>query len=325
MTGRRFGVRVGQYLLVLLLAVGLNFALPRAMPGGPLATLGGEDVGLLGAEARAELLAQYDLDRPLPVQFGRYLVGVAQGDLGTSFVDRRPVSERLLARLPWTLLLVGSSLVLTTLIGVAVGAWAAARRERRRDTGTMISVLAIDAAPPFWVGMLFITGFGVQLGWLPTFGAVTPGGEGGLSDIAAHLVLPVATLTLAGFAQTALVTRSSMLSVLGSEPLFVARAKGVPPRRLASRHALRPAVLPVHTLVLMEMGWLIGGAVVVETVFSYPGVGRLLFEAVLSRDFPVMQGAFLILTVTVIAANLLADLTYPLLDPRVRRPVEVSG
>lgn len=325
MTGRRFGVRVGQYLLVLLLAVGLNFALPRAMPGGPLATLGGEDVGLLGAEARAELLAQYDLDQPLPVQFGRYLVGVAQGDLGTSFVDRRPVSERLLARLPWTLLLVGSSLVLTTLIGVAVGAWAAARRERRRDTGTIISVLVIDAAPPFWVGMLFIAAFGVQLGWLPTFGAVTPGGDGGLNDIAAHLVLPVATLTLAGFAQTALVTRSSMLSVLGSEPLFVARAKGVPPRRLASRHALRPAALPVHTLVLMEMGWLIGGAVVVETVFSYPGVGRLLFEAVLSRDFPVMQGAFLILTVTVIAANLLADLTYPLLDPRVRRPVEVSG
>jgi len=324
MTTRRLSLRIGQYLLVLLLAVGLNFALPRAMPGGPLATLGGEDVGLLGAEEREQLLAEYDLDRPLPEQFGRYLAGVATGDLGTSFVDRRPVSERLLARLPWTLLLVGSSLVLTTVLGVAVGAWAAARRERRRDTGTIIGVLAIDAAPPFWVGMLLIAGFGVQLGWLPTFGAVTPGGPGGFGDVLAHLVLPVATLTLAGFAQTALVTRSSMLSVLGSEPLFVARAKGVPRRRLIGHHALRTAALPVHTLVLLEMGWLIGGAVVVETVFSYPGVGRLLFEAVLARDFPVMQGAFLLLTVTVIAANLLADLTYPLLDPRVRHPAEVT-
>lgn len=325
MTTRRLSVRVGQYLVVLLVAIAINFALPRAMPGGPLGTLGGEDVGLMTAESREQLLAAYDLDLPLHEQFGRYLGGVVTGDLGTSFVDRRPVSERLLERLPWTLLLVGTSLVLTTVIGVGIGAWAAARRERRRDTSTIVAVLAVDAAPPFWVGMLFIALFGVQLGWLPTFGARTPGGDGGVADVLAHLVLPVATLTLAGFAQTALITRSSMLSVLGSEPLFVARAKGVPRRRLIIRHALRTAALPVHTLVLLEMGWLIGGAVVVETVFSYPGVGRLLFEAVLARDFPVMQGAFLLLTVTVIAANLLADLTYPLLDPRVRRTAPVSS
>lgn len=314
---RHLAVRAGQYVLVVAVALALNFALPRAMPGGPLAVLGGEDVARLGPQAQQELLAEYGLDRPLHEQFVSYVAGSLTGDLGISFADRRPVAERIAERLPWTLLLVGSSIVVTTVLGVALGALAAALRERRRDTGRLVAVLALDAAPPFWVGMLLVLLFGVQLGWLPTFGARTPGG--GAADVVRHLALPLATLSLGGLAQTYLVTRSSMLSTLGGDHLLLARAKGLSRRRVLVRHGLRPALLPVHTLVLLELGWLVGGAVVVETVFSYPGVGQLMFEAVLARDYPVMQGAFFVLTLTVVGANALADLTYPLLDPRVRR------
>lgn len=315
--------RTLQYAVVVLIAITVNFALPRAMPGSPLAAVGGSDVGLLTQDARDQLLADSRLDRPLIEQFGSYVAGIARGDLGTSFTDRRPVAERVLERLPWTLLLVGSSLILTTVIGVALGVLAAARREKRRDTGQLTTMLALDAAPSFWVGMLLILVFGVQLGWFPTFGAITPG-DGGVLDIASHLTLPLATLTIAGLSQTYLITRSSMLSVLGSEHMLLARAKGVSRPTLFVRHGLRTVALPVHTLVLMEVGWLVGGAVVVETVFAYPGLGRLMFEAVGSRDFPVMQGTFLVLTLTIVAMNLLADLTYPLLDPRVRRATAVS-
>lgn len=323
MIGRHVLVRGGQYLLVLAVALVLNFALPRFMPGGPLALLGGEDVARLGVEAQQELLAAHGLDRPLPAQFLSYVAGVLTGDLGTSFADHRPVTQRIGERLPWTLLLVGSSIVVTTLVGVALGALAAARRERRRDTARLVTVLALDAAPPFWVGMLLVLAFGVQLGWLPTFGARS--GSGGILDIARHLVLPLVTLSLGGLAQTYLVTRSSMLSTLGSDHLLLARAKGLPRTRVLVHHGLRSALLPVHTLVLLELGWLVGGAVVVETVFSYPGVGQLMFEAVLARDYPVMQGAFLVLTLTVVGANAVADLTYPLVDPRVRRAAAGVG
>jgi peptide/nickel transport system permease protein len=316
--------RGGQYLLVGLLALALNFALPRAMPGSPLSTLGGEDVGLLGAGSRAELLAQYGLDRPLHVQFTTYLADVARGDLGRSFARQRPVSELIAERLPWTLLLVGGSLVATTVLGVALGTMAGARRQRRRDTGTLSMFLALDALPSFWLGMLLILLFGVTLGWLPTFGAAPLRGAEGLGAQvvagARHLALPLATLVVTGVGQTYLIVRYSMLSVLGSDHLFHARARGLPRRRIIVRHALRNAALPVHTLLLLEVGWLVGGAVVVETVFAYPGLGRLVFEAVQARDFPVLQGAFLVLTATVIAMNALADLTYPLLDPRLRRP-----
>lgn len=313
--------RVAQYLAVLLLALSVNFALPRFMPGGPLGTIGGEDVGRLGAEARAQLLADYGLDQPLWQQFLSYIGSALQGDLGTSFADGEAVSALIVDRMPWTLLLVGTSLLLTTVLGVGLGLLAGARRDRRRDTKSLSFFIALDALPPFWVGMLLILVFGVWLGVLPAFGvAPVTGGETGPLQVATHLVLPVSTLVITGLGQTYLVVRYSMLSVLGSEHLAFARARGLSPRRIYGVHAMRNAALPIHTLLLLEIGGLVGGSVVVETVFAYPGLGRLVFEALQARDFPVLQGAFLMLTITVLVMNLLADLTYPLVDPRVRRP-----
>lgn len=321
--------RIGQYVLVVTLALAINFVLPRAMPGSPLATLAGEEAGQMTQAQRVQVLEEYGLDQPLPVQFADYLTGVARGDLGRSFRDGQPVAAEILDRLPWTLLLVGSALVITTLVGVVLGVRSGAVREHKRDTKTLAVFLTMDSLPPFWVGMLLIVVFGVWLGVLPTFGATTLGTEPGLlasiAQIAEHLTLPLVTLSIAGLGQTFLITRYSMLSVMGQEYMLLARAKGLPRRRLLRRHAFRNAALPVHTLVMLEIGYIVSGSVVVETVFAYPGLGRLLFQALLARDFPVMQGTFLILVLTVIGMNFLADVTYPLLDPRVRRPAAEVG
>jgi peptide/nickel transport system permease protein len=311
--------RVGTTLTVLVLAVALNFVIPRLMPGSPIRVLGrGGDPGQLTEAQRQELLDRYGLNDSLWVQFRDYLTGLFRGDLGIALSDGRPVSTHIGETIGWTLLLVGTALVVTTVLGVVLGTvFTTSRRKGADDVGLSTS-LALDALPPFWVGMLLILVFGVTLGWLPTFGAQSVFGGGGFLDIAEHLVLPVATLVITGLGQTYLVTRSSLIGVLGSTHLAHARVRGIPERRLRYRHGLRAAALPIHTLVMLEVGWLISGAVVVETVFAYPGLGRLVFDAVQARDYPLLQGSFLLLTITVIVANLIADLTYPLIDPRTR-------
>lgn len=315
--------RGAQYLLVLALTVALNFVLPRMMPGSPLVFLAGEDVGFLDAEQRAQLYALYGLDQPQWKQFLTYVGNLARGELGYSFQRGRPIAEIVGERIPWTLLLVGLSLVIATLLGAALGAMTAWRRGSALDLGTLGVAMFFESVPSFWLGMIFIAVFAAGLGWLPIFGAATPGvtlaGWPMLVDRARHLVLPLATLTLITVPGTLLIMRYSMLSVLGEQYITTARAKGVRERVVLRRHAMRNALLPVATVFMLNLGFVASGATVVETVFSYPGVGRLLYEAVLNRDYPVLQGTFLIITVSVIAANIASDLLYPLIDPRVRR------
>jgi peptide/nickel transport system permease protein len=310
--------RVGQYALVLLAALTLNFFLPRAMPGSPLRFLAGEDVGMLAPAQLDEIRARYGLDRSLPAQYATYLGNVVRGEWGFSYQLGKPVSAAIAERIPWTLLLVGSSLVVATLFGVLVGAIAAWRRGRPFDTATLTGAIVVDSLPTFWIGMLFIAVFAVELRWLPIFGAVTPWGPKAgwpyVVDVLRHLVLPATTLTLASLSGTFLVMRYAMLDALGQDYVRTARSKGMSERRVLLKHAARNALLPVSTVV-----FLVGGATVIETVFSYPGIGTLLYQAVLNRDYPVLQGAFLMLTVSVILANVLSDAVYPLLDPRVRR------
>lgn len=310
-------VRFAEYGVVLVLAVVINFVLPRALPGGPLQTLGGgENVGVLSPEQQRRILAEYGLDQSMWDQFVTYVGNLATLDLGTSFADGQPVTAAIAQALPWTLLLVGSSVILTFLIGVTLGAIGGLRRRAGKGNGLLATALLFDSTPSFWLGMLFIALFGVFLGLFPTFGV----GEGwdDPMNLPRYLVLPVLTLTLTGLGQFFLVTRYSMLSVLSSDPVEHARARGVPRGRLIRRHALRPALLPVHTVLLIEVGFLVGGALVVETVFAYPGLGRVTFDAIQARDFPLMQGTFLVLTVAVVVMNAIADATYALIDPRLR-------
>jgi peptide/nickel transport system permease protein len=312
-----------QYGLVLWVALSVNFLLPRAMPGSPLPYLVGEEIGTLAPERLAEVRARYGLDRSLAAQYLDYLGDVVRGDWGTSLRLGEPVAAAIADRLPWTLLLVGTSLLLATLFGVVAGAVAAWRRGGRFDAASLTTAIVVDALPTFWIGMILIAVFAVQLGWLPSFGATTPAGPARgtawLADVGRHLVLPAVTLTLASLSGTYLVMRAAMQDVLGADHVRSARAKGLPEHRVLMGHAVRNALLPVSTLLFLNLGFLVGGSTIVETVFAYPGVGTLLYEAVLARDYPLLQGAFFVLTVSVVAANALADAVYPLLDPRVRR------
>ena len=315
---RYLGGRLAEYAAVLVIALTVNFALPRALPGGPLKLFGSpEALARLTADERAQIATQYGFGQPLPQQFLDYLKGVITLDLGTSLSDGRPVVEALGGALPWTLLLVGTSIVITASLGVTLGVLGALRRRRGKGSGLLATAIVVDSLPQFWLGMLLIVVFGVQLKMLPTFGVsgidgVTVGG------VLQHLILPVTTLVVTGMGYLFMYTRSSLLTVLTSEPVQHAQARGVPYGRLIRRHVLRPALLPVHTILMLEIGFLAAGSIVVETVFAYPGLGRLTFDAISARDYPLMQGAFLILTVMVVLMNALADATYPLLDPRAR-------
>lgn len=312
-----------QYALVIFVTVSLNFLLPRLMPGNPLVLLAGEDAALLPPAQRAEILQNAGLDQPLWRQYVNYLGDLVRTDWGYSYRQKRPIGEILAERLPWTLLLTGTSLALSTTLGVVFGVLAAWRRGRAADLGVLSFFIFLQSLPSFWLGMIFIAVFAAQLGWFPTFGAQTAWvrleGWARVQDILEHLVLPVATLTLVSVPGTFIITRYAMLEVLQEEYIRVARAKGLPSSLLMFRHAVRNALLPVVTVFMLDLGFVFSGATVVETVFSYPGLGRLLFEAVLNRDYPVLQAAFLLITISVIAGNVLADLIYPVLDPRVRR------
>lgn len=311
--------RAPQYILVLFAALSLNFMLPRLAPGDPLEYLLGPEAYRLTGERRAEVLASFGLDEPSLVQFGQYLKGLSHADLGTSVRYREPVTDVIADRLPHTLLLVGSAVVISSVVGAALGVRAARRRGRRGDVGTLVSVMLLDSLPVFWLGMVLIGVFAVELDWLPIFGASAFGDSSVLSvDRIEHLALPASTLVLSSLGGIFLVTRYSVVSTLQEDFMLMAEASGLSARRVALR-AFRNSLLPVTTVVMINLGYLLGGAVVVETVFAYPGVGRLMFDGVAARDYPLLQGTFLLVTLGVLIANLISDLLYPLLDPRVRR------
>lgn len=325
---RRGLARFGQYALVLWVAATLNFALPHLAPGDPIGYLYVGPLQGLSPEQLANIRASYGLDRPILEQYAAFWSGLLRGDLGISIEHNRPVIDLLFERLPWTLALIVLGTLGAAVIGVLLGAFAAWRRGTRRgDTGLVAGVLAVDAMPSFWIGMVLIAVFAVQLGWFPSFGAteITATGLAAAAEVVARLVLPVMTITIAIFGAIFLLTRAAMVSVLDEPYIRLATAKGLPPRLVAIRHALRNALLPVYTHVTVLVCQLLSSLVVVETVFAYPGLGRLVYEAVVARDYPLLRGAFLLITIGVIVANLLADLTYPLVDPRVRRASAAAG
>ena len=315
--------RIAQYALVVLIALSLNFAIPRLAPGSPIDYLvPSEQVTTVTPEQRERILAQFGLERPLAEQYWSYLSGIVQGDLGLSTQQGRPVVDMLLERLPWTLVLVGGAITLSVIVGAGAGFLAAARRGGRMEVGGLAFFMFLDSMPPFWIGMLLLVLFSGYLKLLPVFGALpltnATGGFGFTLEVAERLVLPLLTLTLVRVGWLFLVARSSLAGELSEDYILMAEAKGLSRRKVVLGHGVRNALLPLVTAVAVEAGTVVGGATVVETVFSYPGLGRLIYESVLSRDYPVLQGAFLLLALGVIAANLLADLLYPIIDPRTR-------
>ena len=263
-------------------------------------------------------------------QYGRYWARLASGDLGTSVRTGRPVAAVLLGRLPWTLVLMVTAAVVAAVLAVIAGAVAARRRGRKLDAGLTGTVLFVDSMPSFWTGMVLLAVFAVQLGWFPSFGAVPLDSAwpdpAWLIEVGRRLVLPVTAVVLATVGPTFLLARAAMVSALESPFVLLAEATGLSPRRILYRHALRNALLPVFTNLTVTLGTVVSGVVIVETVFSYPGLGRQIYEAVLSRDYLLLQGAFTLVTFTVVGVNLLADAVYPRLDPRLRmgRPARLA-
>jgi peptide/nickel transport system permease protein len=313
------------YLISLWAISTLNFLLPRWLPGDPLTALLDPDSSdyVFNSQVRETLEAYYGLDRPLTQQYTAYLVGAFTGNLGQSIRLNQPVSDLLREHLPWTLLLTLTALGTASLVGIVSGSEAAWRRGSLTDKALVTASIIASNAPVFFTGMIFLIIFGVKLDWLPLAGGRTPFARYGTTwdaiwDYGEHLVLPALTLTLALVGSKFLLVRNTMISVLAEDYMFVARAKGLPTGRIKHRHALRNAILPFIHHLAAHASFALTGALFIETLFNYPGVGRLIFESVVARDYPVIQGVFLVVSVLVLSANLLADwLTYRL-DPRIR-------
>ncbi|MEV6262843.1 ABC transporter permease [Streptomyces sp. NPDC051784] len=301
---RTVASRVGTALLVLLCTATVAFFLVR-LSGDPVKVLLPPDAT---AGQESALRHSLGLDRPLLTQYLDYLWGIPRFDFGDSLFYNQPVRAVLADRIPATLLLAAGALVVTLVVALPAGTLAAMRRGRTTDRTVMTGVLLGQSTPPFWIGILFILVFAVGLHALPASGYGT----------FANLVLPAVTLAVYSVAVVARLLRSSLIDVLSSDHIRTARAKGFGPFKVVLRHGLRNASLPVVTVVGLEVGSLLGGAILTEQVFSWPGVGQLTIEAISNRDFPLVQATVLLFAATFVVVNLLVDLSYSFLDPRVR-------
>jgi dipeptide transport system permease protein len=327
---RKLATVIPTFLGVTLVA----FALIRLIPGDPVEIMVGER--RLDAQAYARIVSQLGLDQPLPAQYFSYLGGLLQGDLGKSLVSREPVANEFWALFPATVELALAALFIAVLLGVSLGLVAALRRGLLVDQGVMGIATLGNSMPVFWWGLILIMFFSAQLGWTPVSGRIgiefdipvrsgfllidswLSGEEGAFASAALHLLLPALVLGTVPVAVIARMTRSSMLEVLREDYARAARAKGLSPSRVVFVHGLRNALIPVVTVLGMQVGSLLGGAVMTETIFSWPGIGKWLIDAIGRRDYPVVQAGILISAAIFIVVNLLVDLLYGVLDPRIR-------
>ncbi|MBI2322898.1 MAG: ABC transporter permease [Chloroflexi bacterium] len=311
--------RLAEAVPLLLGVIVLTFALTRLAPGDPVYALAGESGD---AAYYAEMRARFGLDRPLPEQLAVYLANVTRGDLGHSYVQKQPVLALILARVPASALLVVVALLLATTLGIVLGAEAARRAGSATDAAVRSWTVFGSCAPAFWLGQILLVVFAAGLGWFPTQGMTSArAGYQGLAyaaDVAHHLVLPAATLGLLQLALVTRLTRAGVREALADDYVRTARGKGLPARTVLYRHALPNALLPVVTVVGGHAATLMTGAVLTEIVFAWPGLGRLLYDAVLTRDYPLVMAMFELAAITVVLANLLTDLAYATLDPRIR-------
>jgi peptide/nickel transport system permease protein len=309
---------VRRLLLVAPVLLGVSvvvFLVLHLSPGDPAEIM-------LGPQATKEdlerLRVELGLTEPLPVQYARWLGHVAQGDLGRSLWMKRPVLGEVLIRFKATLILTSTALLLSTIGGIALGVASATRPNSALDRLSAVASLFGISMPVFWLGIVLMVVFALWLGWLPASGMYSPYGGGDLRDLLAHLALPAVTLAAASVTIVARLTRSTMLETLGQDYIRTARAKGVVERLVVLRHGLRNALIPIVTVVGVQAGYLLGGAVLTETVFAWPGVGTLMVQGILARDFPLVQGCVLVVALCFVLVNLAVDLVYVWLDPRIR-------
>ncbi len=321
-------IRLARSLALLGALLVINFALPRLLPGDPVEQLqgGGQDQTVaLSLESRAQLLRYYGLDRPLPVQFGHYLLATARGDLGFSIHFNQPVRVLVLHRIGWTLFLAGGSLLIAAGLGSLLGLVLAWHARSRWSTALGLAALLGGSLPEFVVGLALLVAFAVSWPLLPTSGALSPFQQCGASglrcapDAARHAILPGLTLILAHLPAFLLIARGAAHAEVGRPYVAVARAKGLAEPQIALRHVARNTAAPMLAYFGVRVGMLLGGVVIVETLFAYPGLGQLTFIAIESRDYPLLEALFLLFGVAIIVAGLASDLLLARLDPRLRQ------
>jgi peptide/nickel transport system permease protein len=323
MSGRYLLAKIGQAVVTIVLLVVLNFVLFRMMPGSPDRVLARNPN--VTAEAIAATRERWGLDKPvIPDQLVAYVASIAQGDLGYSFVYRGASVADVLADRIWpTVILFGLGELIAIVVGVSLGAYTGWRRGGLIDHVGNGASLVLYATPYFLLGMVLLLVFAVGLGWFPTYGMTTVGEVYSspvqqLADYLSHLALPLATVALGLIGQYSIVMRSSIVDTLGEEYITTAKAKGIQDVSVLRQHALPNAMLPMATLIAINLGYVVAGAITVEVVFNWPGLGTLTVDALAARDYPVLQGIFLLLSVSVVFANLIADVAYQFLDPRVK-------
>lgn len=308
-------------LITILIVLVFNYILFRVLPGNPLTMM------MRNPKATPETIEAikrlYGLDQSWYVQFFTYFKNMLTGDLGLSFLYKAPVISIIGSRILPTVLMVGLAEILAMLTGIVLGILAAWKRGTKLDVATLGFSLITYSVPTFWLGMIMVVLFCVTFRFFPTSGMFTPGKSFAttglmLTDLIRHLVLPTVTMSLVLIGEYALTMRNTLIDVLSEDYITTARAKGFRERYVLMKHALPNAMLPMITIIAINIGFVIGGAVQVETIFSWPGLGRLMYEALAARDYPLLQGIFLLVTVCVILANLLADITYSYVDPRVK-------
>ncbi|HZQ16325.1 MAG TPA: ABC transporter permease [Gaiellaceae bacterium] len=309
--------RVGFAIVTVFVAVTINFALFRLAPGSAITDL--SRVPHATPELRLALKKQFGLDKSKGEQYVIYLGQLARGNLGVSFANEQPVWSNLRTALVNTLPMVFLGTIFSIVIGTLTGVIAAWRRGTPVEAATVTTALGFYSMPTHWLGLMLVIIFA---GVLPTGGMtneflLNPSFWTHVKDLASHIALPSLTLGLVLYGEYTLIVRSAMLETLGEDYILTARAKGLRPWRIVRQHALRNAMLPIVTLIALSLGYIVAGAILIETVFSWPGIGRAVYEAVLQRDYPMLQGAFLLLTISVVFFNLVADLLYFKLDPRI--------
>lgn len=318
---RLISMRLLKAVIVLFMIVIFNFFLIHIAPGDPAAILAGE-AGATDEEFLRQLREQFGLNEPLLVQLWHYISGIAMLDFGYSYRQQMPVFDLIMARMPATLLLTGTAFVLSLALGIVAGSLAAARVKKPSGSLIMALALVFYATPLFWVALMAVMLFSVHLEWLPAYGLYTVGaGHTGLAlavDVGKHLILPATTLALFFMAIYTRMTRASMLEASQQDFVKTARAKGLKNSVIQRRHILRNALLPIITLAGLQAGQMVGGAILTETVFAWPGIGRLMFEALQQRDYNLLLGIFFFSAALVIVFNIITDLVYGLADPRIK-------
>jgi peptide/nickel transport system permease protein len=308
--------------MIVLLVIAVNFFIPRLLPGSPIRTLIGEDVSELTAEQKMGLLDAYHLSDPMIAQFCYYLRDLCTGNFGVSFSKRLPILDLIVPAIGWTLLLSIVTLIFSVAIGCFLGAYSALRRKDKKDVTSVLGTTLTSSLPSFWIAILLLAIFGAKLRLFPTYGAYSMwSGFTGMTytlDVIHHLVLPSAALIITSIMSYFSATRYSFLMTLNEDYVHMAKLRGIPSRRIYLHYIMRNTLIPVFTMIMMDVGYLLSGSVLVETVFSYPGLGVLMRDAVSARDYPLIQYSFLLSSLLTILALFIADICYHQFNPAAK-------